>query len=98
MDFRNTPKELFTYYAKLRGHEEPEKTAEEIISLMSIAKCADTWVGDATHRGISGGEKKRTSIGIELISDPNLLFLDEPTTGLDSTTALDIIDNLSKLS
>ena len=50
------------------------------------------------HRGISGGEKKRTSIGIELISDPSLLFLDEPTTGLDSTTALDIIDNLSNLA
>lgn len=65
---------------------------------MSIAKCADTQVGDALHRGISGGEKKRTSIGIELISNPSLLFLDEPTTGLDSTTALDIIDNMSTLA
>ena len=37
MDFWNTPKELFTYYAKLRGHEDPEKTAEEIIALMSIS-------------------------------------------------------------
>ncbi len=42
-------------------------------------------------RGISGGEKKRTNIGIELISNPNLLFLDEPTTGLDSTTALSVM-------
>lgn len=58
---------------------------------MDIKKCADTVIGDNFIRGISGGEKKRVSIGIELVSDPNLLFLDEPTTGLDSSTALDII-------
>ena len=45
-----------------------------------------------------GGEKKRVSIGIELISSPNLLFLDEPTTGLDSSTALDIIKGLKTLT
>ncbi len=61
---------------------------------MSLEKCADTIVGTAYVRGISGGEKKRTTIGIELVSNPNLLFLDEPTTGLDSTTAYDIIQNL----
>ena len=38
------------------------------------------------------------SVGIELISRPNLLFLDEPTTGLDSSTALDIITELKKLA
>ncbi len=65
---------------------------------MSLQKCADTVVGDSFNRGISGGEKKRTSIGIELVSNPNLLFLDEPTTGLDSTTAYDIIKALSDLS
>ena len=38
-------------------------------------------------RGISGGEKKRASIGMELITAPTVLFLDEPTTGLDASTA-----------
>lgn len=61
---------------------------------MKIKKCADTIVGDNYRRGLSGGEKKRVSVGIELISNPNLLFLDEPTTGLDSSTALDIITEL----
>ena len=41
-------------------------------------------------KGISGGERKRTSIGYELITDPNLLLCDEPTSGLDSTTSLKI--------
>jgi len=46
-------------------------------------------------RGVSGGERKRTSIGYELVADPAVLFLDEPTTGLDSFTAVQII-NLMK--
>ena len=47
-------------------------------------------------KGISGGERKRTSIGYELITDPAVLLLDEPTSGLDSTTALKIVKILKK--
>lgn len=42
-------------------------------------------------RGISGGERKRTNIGMELIIDPSVLFLDEPTTGLDASTANSVL-------
>jgi ABC-type multidrug transport system ATPase subunit len=42
-------------------------------------------------KGVSGGERKRTSIGVELINDPSLIFLDEPTTGLDSYTATEVM-------
>jgi len=42
-------------------------------------------------RGISGGEKKRVNIGMEMMINPPVLFLDEPTTGLDSNTAALIV-------
>ena len=49
-------------------------------------------------KGVSGGERKRTSIGVELITDPNLIFLDEPTTGLDSFTATSVVEVLKDLA
>jgi len=48
-------------------------------------------VGTELIRGISGGQKKRTSIGMELIISPGIIFLDEPTTGLDAGTAVSVI-------
>ena len=46
--------------------------------------------GEAT-RGISGGQYKRLSIAVEIIHEPDLIFLDEPTTGLDSAIALEVM-------
>jgi ABC-type multidrug transport system ATPase subunit len=54
---------------------------EELIDELDLGKAADTIVGDAKVRGISGGERRRLSIACELISSPSVIFLDEPTSG-----------------
>ena len=90
-------RENFEMYGKYRKIKNFKKRVEENISALDLNHCKDTIVGDEFRRGISGGELKRTSIGIELMSDPEILFLDEPTTGLDANTALDIVFHLRKL-
>ncbi len=54
-------------------------------------------VGDTDVRGISGGQRKRVNIGIELVTDPSLLFLDEPTSGLDSTSSKLVVATLQRV-
>lgn len=65
---------------------------------LKLEKCLDVLVGGPELKGISGGEKKRTSIAFELISDPQVVFLDEPTSGMDSMTAYVIVWYMKKLA
>ena len=71
---------------------------EEIIKDLSLTQAANTNVGSVHRKTISGGERKRTAIGVELITDPNLILFDEPTSGLDSFRALEIVKILRKLA
>uniref|UniRef100_A0A3P9MS38 ATP-binding cassette, sub-family G (WHITE), member 2c n=1 Tax=Poecilia reticulata TaxID=8081 RepID=A0A3P9MS38_POERE len=75
-----------------------QERVNSILQDLGLVDCADTKIGTEFLRGVSGGERKRCSIGMELITSPSLLFLDEPTTGLDSNTANCIIGLLHKLS
>lgn len=63
-----------------------------------MIRCRHTRVGGAFIRGISGGERKCTSIGFEILVDPSLLLLDEPTSGLDSTTATKLLQLLQRIA
>ena len=67
------------------------RRVDETIKSMKLEKCQNTFIGGPMVKGISGGEKKRTSIGVELVSNPSCLLLDEPTSGLDSFTAFYIM-------
>ena len=70
---------------------ETKETTKEILQDLKLVKCQHTKIGGDLIKGVSGGERKRTSIGVELISNPSLIFLDEPTTGLDSYTATSLM-------
>ena len=94
-----TIKEALTFAAKIRSNvsdEEAEAKVERLVDRLGLTECKDTFVGGFLKKGISGGERKRTSIGYELITDPSILLLDEPTSGLDSHTSLKIVKMLRK--
>ena len=98
-----TVRETLLFAARLRlpasvPRTEKVRRVEEILELLSLRKAADTLIGDAKRRGISGGERKRLAIGCELLSDPRLLFLDEPTSGLDAFAAQQVVNALKRLA
>lgn len=74
--------------------------ASKILSCLDLTEVRDSRVGNAgsTNSAISGGERKRVSIGVELVSDPDVLFLDEPTSGLDSSTASKVVHNVGYIT
>ncbi|XP_029019043.1 broad substrate specificity ATP-binding cassette transporter ABCG2b [Betta splendens] len=82
----------------LYSNMDKQAKVNEIIKELGLEDCANTKIGTEFLRGVSGGERKRCSIGMELVTSPSLLFLDEPTTGLDSNTANSIISQLHNLS
>ena len=61
---------------------------EELLEELGLTSVCDVLIGSVMQKTISGGERKRTAIGVELITDPSLILLDEPTSGLDSFKAL----------
>lgn len=89
----------FAARLKLKGSEEIKMSrVQVIIDTLKLNKCQNTRIGGPLVKGVSGGERKRTSIGVELITDPSLIFLDEPTTGLDSFTATSVMETLGDLA
>lgn len=66
---------------------EVKDAVERTIEQMGLTECADKCVGNWHMRGISGGERKRLCIALEILTQPSILFLDEPTTGLDTASA-----------
>lgn len=89
----------FAARLKLQGTDD-EKLArvQSLIETLKLIKCQNTQIGGPLVKGVSGGERKRCSIGVELITDPTLIFLDEPTTGLDSFTSTQVMETLRDLA
>eukprot|EP01038_Epipyxis_sp_PR26KG_P006990 gene6990-9552_t len=98
-----TVEETLYYTAALRlsgvlNAEERAVRIEDILKLLDFEHTRDVVVGDSRIKGISGGERKRLAVAVELLTKPRFLFLDEPTTGLDSTTAFHLVSVLRDLT
>lgn len=98
-----TPREAIRFSAKLRNpksmtDEELELLTDRMLGALGLECCANVLVGGALIKGISGGERKRTSVGVELVTSPALVFLDEPTSGLDSFNAVQLCQLLKKIA
>jgi ABC-type multidrug transport system ATPase subunit len=80
-----TPREALRFSATLRLEKTSPEEINELVELtlvsLGITDCADTYIGNALIKGISGGQRKRTSVGVEIITSPSLILLDEPTSG-----------------
>ncbi|KAK6640213.1 hypothetical protein RUM44_011899 [Polyplax serrata] len=78
---------------KSRNHEEKMVAINEILDILRLNNCRKTWTTN-----LSGGERKRLSIALELVNNPPVIFLDEPTTGLDDLSSSQCISLLKVLA
>jgi ATP-binding cassette subfamily G (WHITE) protein 2 (SNQ2) len=102
LDPYQTVREALEFSSLLRNHartppDERRMYVEEVMELLDLHTCAGRLIGEFPA-GLSVDERKRVSIGIELVARPKILFLDEPTSGLDSQSALSIVKFLRKLA
>jgi ABC-2 type transport system ATP-binding protein len=87
---RLTGRELLEYYAGLYDHSRP---VEDVLSEIGMAADAEGW-----YETLSGGQQRRICVGSALVNDPDLLFLDEPTTGIDPAGRRDLRDLIADLA
>lgn len=98
-----TVRETLLYAAELRlppptTSAERRQVVEDVILELGLKECANTRIGNNVHKGCSGGEKRRTSLGVQMLANPSVLFLDEVTTGLDAASAFQLIKTLKLLA
>ena len=67
------------------------RTPEEMVQILGLQECANTIVGSNMIRGVSGGQRKRVTIGEALLANARILALDSITSGLDAATAYDVV-------
>ncbi|CAI0439643.1 unnamed protein product [Linum tenue] len=97
-----TVKETLYFGARLRLPElttaELDEAIDETLTKMGLEECADNTIGNWHLRGISGGERRRLSIAVEILAQPQVLCLDEATTGLDSAAAFFVVQALRNVA
>jgi ABC-type multidrug transport system ATPase subunit len=84
-------------FGKLSEAETVERV-NRVLTSLGLTEIKDLKVGSPLQKTISGGQRKRVNIGLELLREPNILFVDEPTSGLSSRDSENIMDLLKELS
>ncbi|XP_015580484.2 pleiotropic drug resistance protein 1 isoform X2 [Ricinus communis] len=87
--------DVFMKAAAIEG-EETSVVTDYILKVLGLEVCADTMVGDDMLRGISGGQRKRVTTGEMLVGPAKALFMDEISTGLDSSTTYQVVNSLKQ--
>ena len=95
-----TVTEVLTLSARMRL---PSKVSSDlmvqyvtsVIDVLKLTEVKHSRIGDERQRGLSGGQKKRVNIGMEMVASPVCILLDEPTSGLDASCAYDVMSALS---
>ncbi|XP_030545028.1 pleiotropic drug resistance protein 1-like [Rhodamnia argentea] len=87
--------DIFMKAAVTEG-QEANVVTDYILKILGLEICADTMVGDEMVRGISGGQRKRVTTGEMLVGPAEVLFMDEISTGLDSSTTYQIVNTLKQ--
>jgi ABC-2 type transport system ATP-binding protein len=95
LDPRQTGRELLVLQARLFGTSRPQAAgrAQELLELVDLVEAADRRI-----KGYSGGMKRRLDLASALVHEPEVLFLDEPTTGLDPASRLTLWDELRRIN
>ena len=98
-----TVRETLQYAAELKmdhtlTKQQKHRKVEDIVDLLGLRECVDVIIGNDAVKGCSGGQRRRVSIGIQLVTEPACLFLDEPTTGLDALTAKAVVLTLKRIA
>ncbi len=98
-----TAEEVITHSAYMRlpadmPLKEKDELIRDVIDSLGLTCVQDSIIGDELKRGISGGQRKRVSVGIEIVAMPSFLCLDEPTSGLDSVASLALVKTLKELA
>ena len=75
-----------------------DKLVDDTISRLGLSDVQDSLIGTPGGNGISGGERKRVAVAVELVARPSVLLLDEPTSSLDATTAFNLMVTLKELA
>ncbi|KAI8907838.1 P-loop containing nucleoside triphosphate hydrolase protein [Gorgonomyces haynaldii] len=98
-----TVRQVLVYSARIRAPRswttaEIDEHVDRLLVSLNLAHVQHTKIGDEVNRGISGGQRKRVNIGMEMAAVPVCIFLDEPTSGLDATAALEVTEILKQIT